>query len=140
MTELIRARQRPCSSCPYRRDVPSGIWDDVEYGKLCGYDGDIPEQLEAEALRLFYCHSLPRNLCAGWVGCHDMDNTLAVRLNHARIHPSVYTYVSSVPLFTSGAQAALHGMRDIADPTPDAENAIRNLRRILIARKRKEDK
>nr|WP_280343300.1 DUF6283 family protein [Nocardia neocaledoniensis] len=28
---------RPCVSCPYRRDVPSGVWDFGEYEKLRGY-------------------------------------------------------------------------------------------------------
>ena len=27
-------RSQPCSSCPYRKDVPSGVWAHHEYEKL----------------------------------------------------------------------------------------------------------
>ena len=42
----------PCGSCPYRRDVPSGIWEQHEYDKLPEYDGQTWEQNPA----LFLCH------------------------------------------------------------------------------------
>ena len=28
----------PCGSCPYRQDVPSGVWAASEYEKLPAYD------------------------------------------------------------------------------------------------------
>lgn len=111
-------RKSPCASCPYRRDVPSGIWHESEYDKLPAYDGDTGEQIEKGALRLFYCHQMTNELCAGWVGCHDISRLAAVRINP--VHASAYDYQSPVPLFDSGAEAAAHGKRDIESPSSEA--------------------
>ena len=129
----ITVRKTPCPSCPYRRDVPSGIWAAEEYDKLPTYDGDVPEQVMARATGLFHCHSQPADLCAGWVGCHDMANNLAVRLWHP--DPAVFDYVSPVPLFASGAEAADHGKRDLPKPGPEATRKARQLRRLQAARR-----
>ena len=137
----VALRPRPCSSCPYRRDVPSGVWSASEYDKLPGYDGDIPEQVEAGALGLFHCHQAPETLCAGWVGCHDMANNLAMRLHGRRqgVDPAVYDYVSPVPLFASGAEAAAHGKRDLDDPSPEARAKVARLLRLVARRNKREE-
>jgi hypothetical protein len=127
---VISVRKRPCPSCPYRRDVPSGIWQASEYDKLPAYDLDTAEQAIAGAFNLFHCHSQPASLCAGWVGCHDMDNNLAVRLHARHIDPAVFAYVSPVPLFPSGAEAAEHGKRDLRAPGPAAARKVRQLLRL----------
>jgi hypothetical protein len=44
-SEALTCAARPCASCPYRKDVPSGIWAAHEYTKLLAYDGDILDQL-----------------------------------------------------------------------------------------------
>lgn len=136
---MLTVRKRPCSTCPYRRDVPSGIWDRTEYEKLSAFDGDVPDQLANGATRLFHCHQRDGNLCAGWVGCHDMTNNLAVRLHGADIDPAVYDYESPVPLFASGKEAAEHGMRDLAAPGEAAEKKIRQLLRLRAARDAEEN-
>lgn len=133
-SDPVTVRPRPCPSCPYRRDVPSGIWEAEEYSKLPGYDLDIPDQLAARAVNLFHCHSQPVNLCAGWAGCHDMTNMLAVRLHARDVDPAVFEYVSPVPLFGSGAEAAAHGMRDLAAPGAEARRKIAQLLRARDAR------
>lgn len=124
-----RPRPRPCTSCPYRRDVPSGIWDASEYAKLPAFDGDIPDQLAAGATAPFYCHQADGYLCAGWAGCHDMTRSLAARLGVAagRLDPAVIGYHTDVPLFGSGAEAAAHGVRDLARPGPAAREAMARL-------------
>lgn len=132
---MITVRPRPCPSCPYRRDVPSGIWQAGEYDKLPAYDGDVPEQVMARATALFHCHSQPVNLCAGWVGCHDMDSNLAMRMNVRDVHPAVFEYNSPVPLFASGTEAAGHGKRDLPAPGPEARRKTRQLLRMQDARK-----
>lgn len=30
----MKCRTEPCETCPYRRDVPSGVWSADEYRKL----------------------------------------------------------------------------------------------------------
>ena len=136
---MITVRPRPCASCPYRRDVPSGIWTAEEYDKLPAYDGGTADQLAASAFALFHCHSQPASLCAGWVGCHDMDHNLAVRLNARDVDPAVHEYVSPVPLFASGAEAAEHGKRDLSDPGPEAQRKMRKLLRLVAARDRNDE-
>lgn len=134
--QLTTVRPAPCRYCPYRLDVPSGVWAASEYEKLRRFDGDIPEQFAAGADRVFSCHSTPDFLCAGWVGCHDMTNSLAIRLNHRRIDPAVFDYVSPVPLHPSGAAAAEYGMRDLDAPGAEAIAAARKLGRVADRNRR----
>jgi hypothetical protein len=108
--------------------VPPGIWSAEEYAKLPRHDGDVPDQAMAGADGLFFCHTGDGFLCAGWVGCHDMISQFAVRI-HARFLdlPAIYDYVSPVPLFKSGAEAALHGISKITDPA-----AVRAAQRYVL--------
>lgn len=139
MAELTTVRPRPCPSCPYRRDVPSGIWDASEYDRLPVYDLGTGEQALAGAFYLFHCHSAPGRICAGWAGCHDMEENLAVRMNIRDIDPAVFEYVSPVPLFASGAEAAEHGKRDLPAPGPEAVRKARQLLGLQARRNRNEN-
>lgn len=125
--ELPRPGKSPCPTCPYRRDVPAGIWDASEYKKLPAYDGEITEQALNGATRLFLCHQQDCHLCAGWVACHDMHHSLAVRLHG--VHPDTFAFTSPVPVFASGAQAAAHGLSGVDDPGIAAQKAIEKLTR-----------
>jgi len=141
--EVLAPRSRPCTSCPYRQDVPSGIWTAEEYAKLPAYDLDTTGQAEAGAVGVFQCHQQPQHLCAGWVGCHDMRENLGLRLAasllRAEIDPVVFEYTSPVPLFASGAEAAEHGLRDVADPSPAARRKVAQLMRLIAARAAREE-
>jgi hypothetical protein len=122
----LRPRERPCKSCPYRRDVPSGVWSAEEYVKLISYDGDTAYQDPVA----FMCHQADGFLCAGWCGHRERaSDLLAVRIGvgNGLMHPDTANYITDVPLFTSGADAALHGMRDIARPSPAACDLVRHL-------------
>lgn len=126
---------RPCDSCPYRRDVPSGIWSAEEYGKLRNYDGPTYWQ----PLNLFLCHqhdaeSEQARLCAGWVGCHGSEllaPRLALRTGSISeaTHRAVLEYQSPVPLFASGAEAAEHGTAEIHCPSAEAARAVEKISR-----------
>jgi uncharacterized protein DUF6283 len=125
----------PCVSCPYRRDVPSGIWAEEEYARLPAYDGDTGEQAVQGATGVFYCHQQDGRICAGWAGTHDMEESLAVRfaVSYGRLSEDEYNalcdYTTDVPLFASGAEAAAHGRRKIEQPGSDAIKMIRRLER-----------
>jgi hypothetical protein len=68
---------------------------------------------------VFRCHTAQVRICAGWAGCHDMTQTLGLRVALVQGHLSVEDYettsdyVSPIPLFASGAEAAAHGMSGI---------------------------
>jgi Family of unknown function (DUF6283) len=122
MTAKITAPRVPCGSCPYRRDVPSGIWEQHEYDKLPSYDGPTWGQ----PLALFMCHQRDGNLCAGWLACHNPQELLAMRVAR-NIEPSVYSYKTTVPVFASGAAAHEHGMQKIHKPEAKAKKMISGL-------------
>jgi len=52
MTKPIHINRAPCQSCPYRRDVPSGIWAHEEYEKILDYDNETGHQ----PMKVFMCH------------------------------------------------------------------------------------
>ncbi|MBS2531563.1 hypothetical protein KGQ20_02130 [Catenulispora sp. NF23] len=127
----------PCTTCPYRRDVASGVWDEVEYEKLRGYDAPTWGQPQ----KVWICHSsatptTEQRLCAGWCGCHDGEHLLALRVAaaHETLAPEVIEaaieYVSPVPLFDSGNEAADHGMADFHWPGRAAIEATAKIRRL----------
>ena len=126
-------RKSPCVSCPYRRGVPSGIWDAQEYDKLPRYDGEIHEQ---QAIATFLCHHQDGQVCAGWLGHRDPIDLLAVRLgiSWGQLDPSCAEYSTSVPLFETGAEAAEHGKQDIDTPDAKARQIIDKIRRTTKVR------
>lgn len=121
--------KRPCASCPYRRDVPSGVWEPDEYAKLPAYDQDTLYQPPA----LFLCHQQDGRVCAGWAGCHDMSHSLALRLAISMgllTDDQVTTlldYETDVPLHPSGQAAHDHGVREVAAPSDPARDTIRKI-------------
>ena len=107
MSDLPKPAPKPCGSCPYRCDVPSGIWERHEYEKLPQYDGPTWGQNVA----LFMCHQRDGNLCSGWLACHDPQELLALRFP-GRVDESAYSYKTK-SLFASGREAHDHGVRDL---------------------------
>jgi len=123
----------PCKSCPYRQDVPSGVWAAHEYEKLPAFDAPIAEQLLSGNGGFFMCHQRSGEMCAGWVACHG-DNLAALRfvelgISKERVTPEVFGYVSPVPVFTSGAEACAHGLRDMEQPSAKARRVVDRLAR-----------
>lgn len=121
--------KNPCGSCPYRQDVPSGIWHEEEYVKLPQYDKPMIEQ----PVGMFGCHQANGRLCSGWVATHDMYDNLALRVNARHLTDEVLektlTYTTTVPLFASGQEAHDHGMRDYEHPPAAASKVIEKLER-----------
>lgn len=121
--------KRPCASCPYRRDVPSGMWDESEYTKLPQYDGDIVNQIENNGHGTFGCHQANDCLCAGWVGHRDPYDLFALRIavSNGHVDEAVFDYKTDVPLFSSGQEAHDHGMAEIDAPGVKAEQLIKKI-------------
>jgi hypothetical protein len=132
MTDQIKPpTSHPCASCPYRRDVPSGVWHPQEYRKLPGYDNDT----WAQPAGVFMCHQRNGHICSGWAGCHDMHSSLAVRLAATKRQIAtddvlrLLDYECPVPLWDSGTDAAEHGLADVEDPDDRAVATISKLER-----------
>lgn len=125
MSEPLCARKTPCASCPYRQNVPSGLWAEEEYDKLPEYDRPTGEQ----PMEVFMCHQQDGNLCAGWLAYGDPTELLAVRIGIVTgyVDPSVADYTTTVPLFESGEAAAEHGRKSIEHPDARARKAIDKL-------------
>lgn len=129
MSNPLLPAKNPCGSCPYRTDVPSGVWSESEYVKLPDYDVSTAFQPSG----LFMCHQVDGRMCAGWVGCHDMTQSLGVRIAATTGELSdedidaVYEYTTEVELFESGQAAADHGVADIEAPSRDAVRAVNKI-------------
>lgn len=127
----MKPPKRPCGSCPYRRDVPSGVWDASEYAKLIEYDRPTGEQPTG----VFLCHQCDGCLCGGWLQAHDAYDLLSLRfafMQRLADPADVLDYTSDVPCFDSGAQAATHGLADIDNPGPAALELMRKLGKVLL--------
>jgi len=119
----------PCGSCPYRRDVPAGVWAVEEYEKLPPYDAETTHQPTG----VFLCHQQNGRACAGWVAVHDMGHSLALRLAVARGSvddlAAFIDYSTTTPLWGSGREAAEHGIAGVKEPDESACRVIAKLGR-----------
>jgi hypothetical protein len=109
------------------------VWDADEYGKLPDYDLDTA----AQPVGVFLCHQQTGRVCAGWAGCHDMDHALALRragaigAMTADDIAATRDYRCPVPLFSSGREAADHGLTDVEEPGAGARLAVDKIARRL---------
>jgi len=122
---VIEVRSNPCSACPYRCDVPSGVWSYEEYEKLRDYDNPTMDQPFA----YFACHATPEHLCSGWAVVHTSRGHEYDLLSLRMIgYPDIPA--TTVELFSSGNQAADHGQAEIEEPSTAAlETADRLVRK-----------
>jgi hypothetical protein len=122
MTQELKINRAPCTSCPYRKDVPSGIWVKEEYDKILPYDGEMWVQPRG----VFLCHQNDGSLCRGWLDCHG-DNLLAVRLLCSRGDATSAAMIKAldegpaVAVFNSAADASKHGRKAIRKPGKRAQ-------------------
>lgn len=129
MSRILPPATHPCGSCPYRRDVPSGVWAEEEYRKLPDFDGPT----HAQPPSVFLCHQQDGRLCAGWTACHDMEESLGLRMAvglgqmDAAHVAEARRYATSTPLFSSGAEACAHGMREVEVPGERAMKTVNKL-------------
>lgn len=138
MSEPIKPpAKNPCGSCPYRRDVPSGVWSEEEYVKLPEYDKPTFDQPP----NVFMCHQQNGLLCSGWVATHDMYESMGLRLAAMSgqitsdvIEEHVLDYTTTTPLWSSGTEAAEHGRAAIRRPPAEARKTVAKIER---RRKRK---
>lgn len=121
---MSEIRSNPCSACPYRCDVPSGVWAADEYDKLRSYDNPTGDQPFA----VFACHATPEHLCNGWAVVHS-NRGHEYDLLALRLHGDPPIPETTVELWASGNIAADHGQADIAHPTVEARQTAARLTR-----------
>ena len=121
---MSEVRREHCLSCPYRRDVPSGVWAFSEYERLRPYD----EETMNQPFGPFMCHATPQALCHGWAVVHtsrgNRYDLIALRLLGSPEIPAGH-----VELFASGNEAADHGQAEIETPSPKAVKTVDRLMR-----------
>jgi len=123
MTPLT-VKPEPCPTCPYRKDVPSGVWHAEEYERLRRYDQD------GVVLGVFLCHqSIVAGVdivCKGWCVVHQ--DSIAVRLAMAQGQFDRSALDEpKVGLHESGNAAADFGQRDIEKPKRMALKVVEKL-------------
>ena len=118
----------PCSSCPYRKDVPSGIWAEHEYEKLRRFDEGnqfIPE------LATFLCHQTGatgvETLCRGWLTVHREAPACRLLAMSGRISWDELYREPVVELYASGNEAADAGQKAIRRPGRRAKRMVGRL-------------
>ena len=125
----IKIKSSPCSSCPYRTDVPPGVWAPEEYEKLLAFDRETGCQPQA----VFLCHSDPEKACSGWATCHEGRpgrELLALRIRYPReLLPD-----HGVPIFSSAKTAALHGLSGVEHPPAEAFAVMKKVTRLRATR------
>ena len=127
--EGLKVPARPCPTCPYRKDVPSAVWNEDEYRKLPKYDDGGEQPLE-----IFHCHQenstgIP-TVCVGWVGCHGYDAIgvrLAVSLGAISHDDVAKCEATDVPLYETGKEACEAGLEDIEEPSFEARQIVDKL-------------
>jgi hypothetical protein len=125
-------RNESCRACPYRRDVPSGVWAASEYDKLAEYDAPTGEQPYAA----FYCHATPEAICHGWVvvskkndHAHDLLGLRILASMGKFDYGEIDLVEERTPLFDFGTEACEHGKRDIENPSEEALEVVARLGR-----------
>lgn len=118
---MTKVRPRPCGACPYRRDVPPGVWAPEEYEKLGTYattaDGEI-------TIAPFGCHASPELLCNGWANVER--DSIAMRFLEMREGP-IDVPPSNVPLYDTGAEARDAGLAGVTEPDRAARATMARL-------------
>jgi len=118
----FKINPEPCSSCPYRRDTPPGIWDREEYDKLPAWDDE--KNMAAGA---FLCHQGQRQfLCRGWSEVHHRNWAVRIALLQCAPPPGGWKPCAA-PLYETGAKARLAGLRGIKKPGKAARQTIAKL-------------
>jgi len=116
--------RKPCTSCPYRKDHPSGVWDKSEYEKLRDYDSNA-------AIGIFLCHQTNAHgletLCRGWVSVHCDSVAVRLAVVTGKIEPEEPYRNCGVPLHESGNAAGDAGERNLNRPTVKAMGMVGRL-------------
>lgn len=140
MPEKYHILPQPCSTCPYAKATPPGIWHPEEYEKLPRYD-ERELTLDDDVrplLRPFGCHNraVERDtLCRGWLSVHGDSLAVRVLILEGKIKPSDVPPENEPGLYASGREACDAGLAGCQGRLlPEAEAAQNKITRTRAKR------
>jgi hypothetical protein len=98
----LKAAERPCQECPWRRDVATGRFDEDRFRSMARTARDMDR-------RLFQCHRTDEGrplVCAGFLE-RGAEHNLAVRLAYARGDLNRKDRSGSLPLYADYREMAV---------------------------------
>jgi|CXWL01.1.fsa_nt_gi hypothetical protein len=127
----LRVAPAPCTTCPYRRDTPPGIWSAEEYEKLLIYDADPgrlrPEKVQ-EAFSIFHCHqehvTKEPTVCRGWLSVHADHPAMRLLVALGGVLASEIPREAEPGLYATAREAWAAGLAGVPIPSPAAKKAI----------------
>jgi len=139
MKQTLELLREPCSSCPYRRDVPAGVWAAEEYEKLRNYADDAEGNVRyPEALTPFLCHQTHchgrETLCRGWLAVEKESIAVRLLLILGRVTQEQVDAPVSCPLYSTGEEATAAGLQGVSRPSRRARSLMAKLMRKGTAR------
>lgn len=137
-----------CTTCPYRRDTPSGIWSQHEYEKLRTYDEGhvlkLPDgsPVQVPELATFWCHQTAAAekpiACRGWLSVHRDHAAVNVAMARGAIRPEdIPTDDESTVYYANGTEACEAGLRDLRKPSHAARAAVMKLEARGVGKKKR---
>jgi hypothetical protein len=124
----------PCTSCPYRRDTPPGVWHPEEYNKLRAFDDN-------GAFGAFLCHHstiVERDtVCRGWLTVHSESVAARLMILRGQITEEQRYAEVAEPLYTTGSEAADAGLAGVEKLTRSAKKVIQRLHKLKTKKRKK---
>jgi hypothetical protein len=124
MSEALKVAAEPCSTCPYRKDTPPGIWHQSEYEKLRAFDTN-------ESIAAFLCHQSTATgeptACRGWLTVHRESVSVRLAMMHGKVTREQVYASTKTPMYATGEKAADAGCSGLKRPSADAVRKARTL-------------
>ena len=145
----LRVNRDACSTCPYLKATPPGVWHRVEYEKLRYFD--VGEEAEwpdgsrhrVPALGTFHCHQenasgIP-TACKGWVVVHRDSVAMKVAMIYGAIDPDDVPFEHDDRYYATGTEACEAGLTGVVDPSDVAKKVIDKLIRRGVGSESEDD-
>lgn len=132
MSEPLDCLPVPCTSCPYVRSTPPGIWDRTEYERLREFS---PEGGAVPPLAIFLCHQTHvlgrKTICRGWLSVEAESAAVRLLLIQKKVAPEQVWADVPTTLYASGKEAAAAGIAGVPKPSLAARRMMGRLGRKL---------
>lgn len=118
--------KKACSTCPYRRDTPLGVWSPEEYEKLRVFDKEPWEDLGS--IKTFHCHqenvTRVQTVCRGWLDVHQDGVCVRIAVMNGSLASCDVPTEHDPLYYESGNAAADAGLAGVLNPPDEAQKAM----------------